>query len=84
MARADFAYQRGLQKPVVSGLIQPSLRKFGKYTMDGVGNYDTQFSNNITKEQVIPENLPDLQVGVQASWELDIWGKLAKRKKRVP
>lgn len=81
MARADFANQRGLRKPFVSGLVQPSLRKFGKYTMDGVGNFDTQFSPNITKDQIIPENLPDLMLGVQASWEWDIWGKLAKRKK---
>jgi multidrug efflux system outer membrane protein len=81
MSRADFLYQRGLRKPTVAGVIQPSLRRFGKYTMDGVGNYDTQFSTNITKEQIIPENLPDLQIGAQASWEWDIWGKLAKRKK---
>jgi outer membrane protein TolC len=81
MQKADFGYQRGLRKPTVSGLIQPSLRRFGKYTMDAVGNYDTKFSTNITKEQIIPENLPDFQVGLQSSWELDIWGKLAKRKK---
>lgn len=80
-SRADFALQRGLRMPTVSGIIQPSLRRFGKYTMDGVGNYDTQFSSNITKDQIIPENLPDLQLGMQASWEWDIWGKLAKRKK---
>ena len=80
-SRADFMYQRGLRKPTVSGIIQPSLRRFGKYTMDGVGNFDTQFSTNITKDQIIPENLPDLQVGIQSTWEWDIWGKLAKRKK---
>jgi outer membrane protein TolC len=81
MAKSEFGYQRGLRKPTVSGLVQPSLRRFGKYTMDGVGNYDTQFSTNISKDQIIPENLPDLQIGVQTAWELDIWGKLAKRKK---
>ena len=80
-SRSDFMYQRGLRKPVVGGIIQPSLRRFGKYTMDGVGNFDTQFSPNITKDQIIPENLPDLLIGVQSSWEWDIWGKLAKRKK---
>jgi len=81
MSRADFAYQRGLRKPVAAGVIQPSLKRFGKYTMDGVGNFDTQFSPNISKDQIIPENLPDLLIGMQASWEWDIWGKLAKRKK---
>ena len=81
MAKADFGYQRGLMKPTVNGIFQPSLRRFGKYTMDGVGNYDTQFSTNITRDQIIPEHLPDLQIGLQSSWELDIWGKLAKRRK---
>lgn len=81
MSRADFANQRGLRKPMAAGVIQPSLKRFGKYTMDGVGNYDTQFSPNISKDQIIPENLPDLLIGMQASWEWDIWGKLAKRKK---
>jgi len=81
MAKADFGYQRGLLKPTVNGIVQPSLRRFGKYTMDGIGNFDTNFSPNITDDQIIPKNLPDLQIGLQSSWELDIWGKLAKRKK---
>ena len=80
-SRADFVYQRGLRMPTVGGVVQPSLRRFGKYTMDGVGNFDTKFSTNITRDQVIPEHLPDLQIGVQSSWEWDIWGKLAKRKR---
>ncbi len=80
-SRADFVYQRGLRMPTVGGVVQPSLRRFGKYTMDGVGNFDTKFSTNITREQIIPENLPDLLIGVQSSWEWVIWGKLAKRKK---
>lgn len=80
-SRADFVYQRGLLKPVVSGIIQPSARRFGKYTMDGIGNFDTNFSPNITDDQIIPKNLPDLQLGLQSSWEWDVWGKLAKRKK---
>lgn len=81
MAKADFGFQRGLLKPTVNGIVQPSLRRFGKYTMDGIGNFDTNFSPNITDDQIIPKNLPDLQIGLQSSWELDIWGKLAKRKK---
>jgi outer membrane protein TolC len=81
MSKADFGYQRGLLKPAVNGIVQPSMRRFGKYTMDGIGNFDTNFSPNITDDQIIPKNLPDLQIGLQSSWELDIWGKLAKRRK---
>ena len=79
--RLQFMQDRGLMRPNASMLIQPSLRKFGKYTMDGVGNFDTQFSPNISRDQIIPQNLPDLFMGFQSSWEIDLWGKLAKRKK---
>jgi NodT family efflux transporter outer membrane factor (OMF) lipoprotein len=49
--------------------------------MDGVGNFDTNFSNNITNDRRIPMNLPDYYVGFQSSWEADVWGKLRNRKK---
>lgn len=81
MVRSQYEFTRGLRKPIVAGMVQPSLRKFGQYTSDGVGNFDTQFSPNITREQKIPEHLPDLQLGLQSSWEVDLWGKLAKKKK---
>jgi outer membrane protein, multidrug efflux system len=56
-------------------------RKFGFYTMDGIGNYDTQFSPNLTREMQFPEHLPDYYLGAQSSWEIDIWGKLKNQKK---
>lgn len=79
--RLQFIQDRGLLSPNASVIVQPGLRKFGKYTMDGIGNFDTQFSPNITKDQIIPDLLPDIMLGFQSSWEVDIWGKLAKKKK---
>lgn len=55
---------------------------YGKYTMDGVGNFDTNFSQNINEKQRINENVsPNLFLGGKVSWEADIWGKLSNRKK---
>lgn len=55
---------------------------YGKYTMDGVGNYDTNFSQNISERQRINEDVtPNLFLGGRVSWEADIWGKLSNRKK---
>jgi len=55
---------------------------YGKYTMDGVGNYDTNFSQNISERQRINEDVtPNLFLGGKVSWEADIWGKLSNRKK---
>jgi multidrug efflux system outer membrane protein len=55
---------------------------YGKYTMDGVGNYDTNFSQNISERQRINTDLtPNIFLGGKVSWEADIWGKLSNRKK---
>jgi multidrug efflux system outer membrane protein len=81
MARSNVKFSKGQYLPFVSGNIAAGQRRFGKYTMDGVGNYDTQFSPNITQDQIIPEHLPDYYAGLQSSWELDVRGKLRNKKK---
>jgi len=56
--------------------------RYGKYTMDGVGNFDTNFSQNINEKQRINTDVsPNLFLGGKVSWEADIWGKLSNRKK---
>lgn len=74
-ARAYFA--RNILYPNVSGNIVASQRKFGLYTMDGAGNISTE----ITPGKIVPVHLPDYYIGLQSSWEIDVWGKL-KNKKR--
>jgi len=55
---------------------------YGKYTMDGVGNFDTNFSQNISDRQRVNTDVtPNLFLGGKVSWEADIWGKLSNRKK---
>lgn len=55
---------------------------YGKYTMDGVGNFDTNLSQNISEKQRIATDLtPNLFLAGKVSWEADIWGKLSNRKK---
>ncbi|AWW32283.1 TolC family protein [Echinicola strongylocentroti] len=67
--------------PSVNGVAGASQKKFGDYTMDGVGNYDTNFSENLTEDQHIPDPYKNFMVGAEFSWELDIWGKFKQRKK---
>lgn len=80
MAQNQLNYAKILGKPMVTAGTSLGVQKFGKYTMDGVGNYDTNFSNNINSDQKMPENLPDIYLGLQSSWEVDIWGKLRSKK----
>ena len=81
MAQSQVVGFRGNLFPKLDLQVSSGMRRFGKYTMDGVGNFDTQFSPNISPDQIIPEHLPDYYAGVFMSWEADIWGKLRNRKK---
>jgi multidrug efflux system outer membrane protein len=68
--------------PSLDLVADASGTRYGKYTMDGVGNFDTNFSQNITDKQRINEDLaPNLFLGGRVSWEADVWGKLSNRKK---
>lgn len=82
VARAGIRFSRGLGIPEVSAGVVAGGKKFGDYTIDGVGNYDTQFSTNLNDKQSIPQPfIPDYMLGLQSSWEVDVWGKLKSQKK---
>ncbi len=82
MAHTNIMISRGALLPMVNAEIGGGGRKFGEYTMDGVGNYDTNFSSNLNDDRLLPAPfLPDYFVGLKSSWEVDIWGKLRTQKK---
>ena len=82
IARAFFQKTRAATQPVLNAAGSAGLDKFGEYTMNGVGNYDTNLSPNISKDQKIPTHpTPDYFIGVRSTWEIDFWGKLKHRKK---
>ncbi|WP_165372072.1 efflux transporter outer membrane subunit [Emticicia agri] len=82
LARAGVRFTQGIDMPDLSAALSVGSRKFGNYTIDGVGNYDTQFSTNLDKKQQLPSpHVPDFFVGLQSSWEVDLWGKLKSKKK---
>ncbi|WP_373330907.1 efflux transporter outer membrane subunit [Salmonirosea aquatica] len=81
IARASVLEREGTLLPSVSAEASGGVRRFGKYTSDGVGNYDTNFSDNIEPDQKMSNPLPDYFLGVRSSWEVDIWGKLRTRRK---
>lgn len=77
IARAGKRKTTGAMLPQLGLNINGGIRKFGLYTMDGAGNISTY----ITPGQIVPIHLPDMYLGVQASWEIDIWGKLRNQRK---
>lgn len=81
IADANLKYRGGALLPAVNLNANAGLEKFGDYTMNGVGNYDTNLSPNIDKNQHIPNPTADYFLGLKSSWEVDLWGKLRNQKK---
>jgi len=81
MNRSNRLLADGTTKPSLDALLTGGIDKYGDYTMNGVGNYDMNLSPNVSKEQQVPNPVPDLYLGLKSSWEADIWGKLSEKKK---
>lgn len=75
IARAGVKTAKGALVPQISAGINGGVRRFGRYTMDGAGNISTE----MTPGKIVPVNLPDIFLGFQSSWELDLWGKLKSK-----
>ncbi|MCE2995404.1 MAG: TolC family protein [Cyclobacteriaceae bacterium] len=80
-SRVSLRISKGMLLPSVGINAAAGQRKFGEYTMDGIGNFDTNFSTNLPGDKKVPEHLPDYSVGLQSSWEVFAWGKLQNQKK---
>ena len=81
IARANTRIADAARLPLVNAVVGASVDRYGKYTMNGVGNFDTNKSPNINNKQRIPNPTPDFFLGFRSSWEVDIWGKLKDRRR---
>lgn len=77
IAQANFRLRKSALYPTMEAAVEGGIRKYGHYTESGIGNYDSNFSENLRDDEKLPEPfIPDYFVGVRSSWEIDIWGKL--------
>ncbi len=81
MANANLRMARGNLFPEINGIAGASQRKFGEFTMDGVGNADSNLSPTVPENKLIPDPYLDFYLGTSFNWELDIWGKYRNQKK---
>lgn len=77
IAKNNFKIKSSLLLPRVNAGASGGLEKVGLYTSQGAGDA----SADITPGNKVPENLTNINLGFQASWEADIWGKLQNTKK---
>lgn len=81
VARSGVKFAKGQSAPFITGNLGAGQQNYGDYTQEGVGNYDTNFSKNISEDQHMDPDLKDFYAGLHASWELDVWGKLKNKRK---
>lgn len=80
--KAQLLSRQGQLAPTVGAEVGASAQRYGDYTMEGVGNFDTNLSGNIKSNQKAPVPItPNYFVGLRSSWEVDIWGKLKKQER---
>src|SRR5690606_19992169 len=81
VAQSNFKFKKSALYPTLEAAVETGIRKYGHYTESGIGNYDSNFSENLKSDEKIPEPfIPDYFVGVRSSWEIDLWGKLRNRR----
>jgi outer membrane protein, multidrug efflux system len=77
MTRANLKYAKGALFPSISANASAGIQKSGQYTPSWAGNNGLY----IYKDQRIPDYIPDYYLGLQSSWEVDVWGKLRNMRK---
>jgi NodT family efflux transporter outer membrane factor (OMF) lipoprotein len=80
-ARTNLTASKNAMLPQVNAAVSTGVTRFGDYTIDGVGNFDTNKSLNINEKQKIPNPVPDYWAGLNTSWEVGFTGKLQHRKR---
>ncbi len=77
IARNEVLLRKGKLFPTAEVGAEAGQEKVGHYTSQGAGDA----SADITPGQLVPEHLDDFNLGLRASWEVDIWKKLRNAKK---
>lgn len=72
ISRSEFMARRGEFLPRLGFFAGAGMERVGLYTSQGASDA----AHEIEPGEEVPENLGDLHLGFQASWEIDIWKKL--------
>ncbi len=77
ISKTEIQAKKGEYLPFVGLGASAENEKVGRYTSQGANDANTEIKEGVE----FPEPLPNYKFGLQATWELDIWGKLRNAKK---
>jgi len=78
IAQNKVRFSKGMLLPTVTAGAGISVEKVGRYTSQGAGDASTE----IIPGKTVPKLLTNFTLGLEASWEVDIWVRCAIPKKR--
>lgn len=79
LARAGVTRATGAMLPQVSAVVGGGVTKPARYTAEGSGNATTE----IMPGRMTPNPLGDMALGLESSWEIDVWGRLRNSRRAV-
>lgn len=77
IAQNNVRFRKAQYLPYIGAILGSGLEKPAKYTFNGA----VEEQLNITDDKKFPDPLPDILLGANISWEIDIWKKLRNSKK---
>ncbi|GAA3774224.1 TolC family protein [Corallibacter vietnamensis] len=77
IAKNEIKVRKGEYLPFVGLQAAGEVEKVGRYTSQGANDANT----DIKPGEEFPEPLPNYNIGLSASWEIDVWKKLRNSKK---
>lgn len=79
IARSGVRFAQSELYPTINGNLLAGSTRYGKFTESGQGNATTPYPDD--PDRIIPNPVPDLNIGLSTAWEIDIWGKLRNQRK---
>jgi multidrug efflux system outer membrane protein len=79
VANNEIQIRKGEYLPFVNTYAGAEVEKVGEFTRNGA----VEQNLNIRENEKFPGPLTDFSVGLSASWEIDVWGKLRNGKKKT-
>lgn len=81
LTHSTYAITRSALFPRIDGTVNARVDRFGEYTMNGIGNDDTNRSETLPSDKKLPAPYPEFFTGLNFSWEANLWGRLANQRK---
>jgi HAE1 family hydrophobic/amphiphilic exporter-1 len=77
LAQASLQSSKSTLVPEVGAQLGGTVDKFGDYTMNQIGNDDTNRSETLPDSKHLPTPYTEFLAGLKFAWEINLWGRFS-------